>query len=220
MTLKLFWKLNGTIIRERNAAVNTHFSITHAPVPVPGTRREHKMCKHCRATRRLARRADRINHPHQQATQTPLTGEALAQVLSILDENAESLVSHAAMLSASTGMRMREISALKWSDIDFENKLITVRSAKNRVKRVIPMSNRIAGVLKESATSRTGARIFARGHQWLTSALNRALHGACERLKIQPVTAHSLRDSFAALVTADGISPSALFHIMGYKTPH
>jgi integrase len=177
------------------------------------------MCKHCRATRRLARRADRLNHPHQQATQTPLTGEALAQVLSILHENAEKLVSQAAMLSANTGMRMREISALTWSDIDFDNKLITVLSAKNRVKRVIPMSNRIVDVLRESATGNTETRIFPRGHQWLTSALNRALRAACERLKIQPITAHSLRHSFAKAVAAADISRSALCHIMGYKAP-
>ena len=46
------------------------------------------------------------------------------------------------------GLRLGEALALRWCDINFDTKVVTIRKAKNHKQRIVPISNSLAEVLK------------------------------------------------------------------------
>ena len=46
------------------------------------------------------------------------------------------------------GVRLGEALALRWCDINFDSKVITIRKAKNHKQRIVPISNSLAETLK------------------------------------------------------------------------
>ena len=60
-----------------------------------------------------------------------------------------------------TSMRRSEILALRWSDIDLRRRTITLTHTKNNERRVIPVNDTVAAVLK--------AWPLGGGHRWRLS---------------------------------------------------
>ena len=46
------------------------------------------------------------------------------------------------------GMRLGEVAALSWDDIDLSNGVITIKVAKNQKQRIVPMSDELTRILK------------------------------------------------------------------------
>ena len=76
---------------------------------------------------------------NNQKTET-LTEEELKRLLSAMDQDLDQNIAKIMKLALFTGMRKGEIFNLEWSDVDFENRLITIRNPKSGRDEHIPMN--------------------------------------------------------------------------------
>jgi integrase len=127
-----------------------------------------------------------------------------------------------------TGVRLGELLALRWNDIDFVGRLILVRNSdtfttKTRKNRTIPMNNdlcRLLGQRKESVrvesdfvfhTAKAGplkpGTVSGRFKSYVRAA------GLDDKLHF-----HSLRHSFASALVASGVSLFAVQKLLGHTT--
>jgi integrase len=86
------------------------------------------------------------NHKTEDLTQLQL--ETLLQVL---EEEPDKQVSNMVRLALYTGLRRGEMFSLKWNDIDFYNKTITIRPEKKGRHTSIPLNEMAEKVLEEHA---------------------------------------------------------------------
>jgi integrase len=143
-------------------------------------------------------------------------------------------------LFCSTGLRRGELVDLRFDDVDFEGRYITVRAsvAKSRKAREIPLDDYALGLLKElreQAKRREPVpglkHRFSREHVFVTKAntprphnLLRAFYAVCKRAGIDgayqggTVDLHSLRVTFTTLALENGASPKAVQAILGHST--
>lgn len=148
--------------------------------------------------------------------------------------------SYGVLLSLYTGMRIGEVLALRWANVDFENKLLRVTATayemlvdhklryfedtpKTRSSvREIPLTRKLESLLKEMkraqpeeseyVVSKSGKRIAVRAYQESFSRLLR-------RLGIRHYGFHSLRHTFATFCYQNGMDIKTLSEILGHASP-
>jgi integrase len=136
---------------------------------------------------------------------------------------------HVWALALLTGMRNGELHALQWSDIDWENKLITVaRSYNCRSKKVgstkagdwrdVPMSQDCVRLLLELRQS-TGNEtyILPRLYRWDYGIQAVTLRSFCLANDIPSVRFHTLRACFGTQLLRQGVSAPVVMKIAGWK---
>ena len=121
-----------------------------------------------------------------------------------------------------TGQREREISELRFDEIDFDRALITLSPArtKNRRWHNIPLSGTALEILKKRQPFNGRALVFGTG-QGGFSGWNKAKIKLDERAKVTGWRIHDLRRTAATRMAEIGIAPhiieSVLNHISGAK---
>ncbi len=118
------------------------------------------------------------------------------------------------------GLRRSELIALNWDDIDFGAGTITVRKAKGRKQRVVPMHSTLREHLWEYLQSGLplGDRAVIVGQEGkrieknaLYRLLNRNLRLA--GVQVPGFTLHKTRHTFASMVLRASTEPANLFHL-------
>lgn len=124
---------------------------------------------------------------------------------------------------AATGLRVGEALALKWSDVDFENKTLSVSKAYDRVTktvtspktkksvRTIPLFYDAAEVLKK--IKHTSEPIFS--FIGRTSNVHN-FSAAAKRCGMNKLTLHSLRHVFATRCLESGVDPKVIQKWLGH----
>ena len=84
---------------------------------------------------------------NNQKTET-LTEEELKRLLSAMDQDSDRNIAKIMKMALFTGMRKGEIFNLKWTDIDFINRLIIIRNPKSGRNEHIPMNETTYDLLK------------------------------------------------------------------------
>ena len=74
-----------------------------------------------------------------------LSEEEIERLLRDLPGHAIPLV----VVAVDTGMRRGELFSLRWDDVDFNRRTVTVRQSKNNTFRVIPMTDRVFETMQE-----------------------------------------------------------------------
>ncbi|MGB2634190.1 MAG: site-specific integrase [Candidatus Acidiferrum sp.] len=159
-----------------------------------------------------------IKMPPMQRRRTTvvLTREQLAKLLEALEEPVKTLAITAAM----TGLRIGEVLALRWKNLDFENGIVQVRQAVYRGDvsspkskssiRDIPMGPWLQRLLREHRKASTAeAFVFAsRNGTPLDShnLLGRVLKPACKQAGLPLISWHSFRHTHATLLSDLGES--------------
>jgi integrase len=137
-------------------------------------------------------------------------------------------------LYATTGMRKSEVVTLRFSDIDWERKTLTVRAeaAKDKESREVPLEDLSLELLRglhEAADSRPEGWsrdvvfLTCRGNP-LRNNLLRRFYVVCKNAGIADakpggkVDLHALRGTFATLAMDGGANPKAVQAILGHST--
>lgn len=142
-----------------------------------------------------------------------------------------------------TGLRVGELTGLKWSDIDFDNKKIHISRTLNYCRgewvesttksksgiRDIPLTNDAITILRNLQKKRQKLNIISmqyydfvflsrKGTPIPRAAYYRNLRTICKRLKISHISMHSLRHTFATRCVEAGMQPKILQVIMGHSS--
>lgn len=138
-----------------------------------------------------------------------------------------------------SGLRIGELLALEWSDIDFANETLIVRKTCYDGKgadgvfgriidvpktqsscRVVPLPKQIISRLKDVKESNESRYVVAKGADGLlVRTYQRNFTSLLKRLNIAPRGFHSLRHTFATRAIECGIDVKTLSEILGHKNP-
>lgn len=114
-----------------------------------------------------------------------------------------------------TGARREELAAMKWADVDFQWRKLTIAD-KVEATRTIPLSPYLAQLL--ATLPRTNGFVFASTGKAGRIADTRANHAkALQSAFIEGLTIHGLRLSFSLLGEAAGAPAGAIAQVMGHK---
>lgn len=145
------------------------------------------------------------------------------EVKKILDAPAN--IKHRAMLSLiyACGLRRSELLNLKPGDIDSKRGLITIRNAKGRKDRVVPISEKIIELLRTYFKGYRPKVYLFEGQEeasrYSEESLSKVLKNAVKNVKInRPVTLHWLRHSYATHMLESGVDLRYIQELLGHKS--
>lgn len=167
------------------------------------------------------------------------------QILSVAEQNSleQYILNHldftalGIYISLYAGLRIGEVCALKWSDIDFDNKIIKVRSTVIRVKdtngksyddigiaktdasiRDIPISNKLLILLlKMKKLSKSPFVVSTKMGFVNKRTFEYRYHKIMENAGVTDVNFHALRHLFATRCIECGVDVKSLSEILGHS---
>lgn len=113
-----------------------------------------------------------------------------------------------------TGMRKGEILNLKWKDVDFKRRILTVVKSKNGEKRSIPMSMTLFETLGSIKVRDISGRVFPLSG-W---SVRKAFDKAVEKAQIENFRLHDCRHTFATRLVQNGVDLYKVKELLGHKT--
>ncbi len=134
-------------------------------------------------------------------------------------------IKHRTMLSLiyACGLRRSELLNLKVRDVDSKRKLLVINQAKGGKDRLVPLSEKIIGMLREYYKAYRPQHYLFEGAQkgtpYTGSSLRSVLKQALKRAGIQkPVSLHWLRHSYATHLLENGTDLRYIQEILGHKS--
>ena len=129
----------------------------------------------------------------------------------------------AIVLALTTGARQSEVMTLRYSQIDFNRKVITLHDTKNGDKRALPLVGSAFTLLQERAKIRslTDDRIFPPTRLAKKSdclALRQPWEKALTAANISDFHWHDLRHTAASYLAMSGVSLVEISKILGHRT--
>ena len=164
----------------------------------------------------------------------------------IMNANTSCTYAHAYLLILHTGMRMGEALSLKWEDVDFVNKTITI--TKNNIlskkrdengerlggyelrtqdstktasgNRTIPLNRSAEAALLELKKGNHTPHVIvnSRQHTVLPSNFERSFQGILKRAEMAPYGIHALRHTFASMLFSKGVDVKIVSKLLGHSS--
>lgn len=193
---------------------------------------------------------DKVIKPKSRQTQRKgnfLTKEELKEFLKLAQNTTLSYFFPLVHLMSYTGLRQGEALALKWSDIDFENKKITVNKTAVRIKekqtlqtpktknskRIISIDSATLSILK--SWKKDQIKIYFKNGKHFEGDENfiftnqrgdwvhihnfiRYFKRFIADHKLKPITPHGLRHTHASLLFSAGVEPKNISDRLGHST--
>jgi len=127
---------------------------------------------------------------------------------------------HYLLLLLFTGLRRSEASKLRWSDINFENKTLTIEETKNKQQHVLPLSDYLYDLLRKRHAVKESPYVFPSDSErgYLVEPRT-AVKRIAERSGVT-FTLHDLRRTFIAIGESLDIPGYALKGLLNQKDPN
>lgn len=116
-----------------------------------------------------------------------------------------------------TGMRKGEVLGLKWSNVDFANRLIVVEGTKSGYIRKIPMNAKLTETLTHVRRKNQGEYVFADRKGNPFKSFRSAWEHALQKAGIEDLTFHSLRHTFGTRLGMAGVDIKTIQELMGHR---
>lgn len=152
-----------------------------------------------------------------------LSKEELQSLLHACKEHKNRNLYGMVLMAASLGMRFGEIVDLKWKNIDFEHRLITLEVTKNQDVRVLPMPDQIYSFLKSRNQSNQAeeyvfpSKDSSKRHPY--SMIRKAFQSVLKQLGLNDIVFHSLRHTAASHLAMSGATQGELMEVLGHRSP-
>jgi integrase len=130
-------------------------------------------------------------------------------------------------LGAYAGMRRGSVHALRWQDVDFESRLITVRHAKGGKHYSVPMQPKLRNILQAwQAVSKENDSGYVYAHYWLGSWRPYYYRSSAQKLAkyariagLDPETGfHDFRRTFATTLHNKGVDIAVISRLLGHAS--
>ena len=151
------------------------------------------------------------------------------------NENTRSL---GVLLALYSGIRIGELCALQWKDIDFKNNILHINKTLQRIyikdnkesvskiiitnpkthnaERDIPLNKRFADILKKYQT-KSNNYILSNGDKWIEPRTYRRYFKKClDKAKIGQINFHGLRHTFATNCIKLGVDYKTVSELLGH----
>lgn len=134
---------------------------------------------------------------------------------------------HAMIVTAArTGLRVSELTALRWQDVDLNARMLCVAQSrvrgvigipKSNMIRHVPLTTEVVAALR--SIERVSGLVFHSDGSYLreTASLS-ALARVCRACGIEPVGWHALRHTFASQLAQRGASVQSIKALLGHST--
>jgi integrase len=124
------------------------------------------------------------------------------------------------LLALSTGMRQSEIMTLKWDQINFDRRVITLYKTKNKDIRVVPLVGFAAKEFGGHNKIRSihNPYVFVGRYASHAHFPRKAWETAVRRARIEDFTFHDCRHSTASELAMNGASLHEIAAVLGHKT--
>jgi integrase len=118
-----------------------------------------------------------------------------------------------------TGMRKGELENLTWEDVDFKERVITIRTSKNNETRHIPINKALLAVLHNLYNRMPHAHyVFSKPDGKVYGNWKRAFDTACKKARVKDFRFHDLRHTFGSYLGMKGYNAFTIMKLMGHKT--
>jgi integrase len=118
--------------------------------------------------------------------------------------------------AACTGVRRGEMLALRWVDVDMQNRRLYLRETKNGTLRILPIPEAALTVLGSLPQGAPGDPVFAGVDPALLSVTTKRV---LKRIGVPDASFHTLRHTAASWLVQQGVDLYAVGQILGHKTP-
>jgi len=132
---------------------------------------------------------------------------------------------HRAMLSLiyACGLRRGELLRLHLSDIDSNRGVINIKQSKGNKDRVVPISEKVIGMLREYVVVYRPVRFLFEGQEsgrgYSPASIEKVLKESCKRAGIsKPVSLHWLRHSYATHLLESGTDLRYIQELLGHSS--
>jgi integrase/recombinase XerD len=134
-------------------------------------------------------------------------------------------IKHRAMLSLiyACGLRRCELLGLMLTDVDSKRGVLIIRQSKGKKDRVVPISEKIIGMLREYARAYRPERYLfegqVKGNRYSPTSIEKVLKESCKKAGItKPVTLHWLRHSYATHLLEAGTDLRYIQELLGHNS--
>jgi integrase len=144
-----------------------------------------------------------------------LTGEEKRKLIA----NATPYIQDVAIFALNTGLRIGEILALTWEQVEMEKNLLNVFAHKTHKVRPVPLNAEARRVLEFWALGRKNQFVFYNHETGKPFVDLKAGFGlACTKAGLQGVTWHKLRHTFASRLLDRGVDIVTVQQLLGHST--
>ena len=127
------------------------------------------------------------------------------------------------LFALNTGMRLGEILALRWGDVDLLRKTVVVMKSKNKDRRTIPINEKAFDLLETKAKVRsikTDLVFFSQNHSMIVNCeASRFFHDTVVKAQIEDFRFHDLRHTAATRMIQAGKDLYKVQRLLGHKSP-
>jgi len=122
------------------------------------------------------------------------------------------------IVALNTGMRKEEILSLRWKDVDFRSRTISILDTKNGESSEIPMNDSVYRTLLAVRKNADSPWVFSKKNGERYGNVRKAFEGARKRAGIVDFRFHDLRHTFASYLVMAGVDLRTVQELLGHKS--